>query len=71
MSYQTRTNNYRSSNSSIICGPGTMYNEITKPKPVTKVYNSNTNTYDVTVPYVKVSKSRSGSRTKSKKNKSK
>ena len=59
MSYNTRTNAYRSSNSEIVSGPGTMYNEITRPRSSTKQYNDNTNTHDVTVPYIKVSKSNS------------
>lgn len=44
-----RSNAYRSSNSVIISGPGTMYNEVTRPKSTTKQYNENTNTHDVTV----------------------
>ena len=57
MSYNTRTNAYRSSNSAIVSGPGTMYNEVTRPRSYTKQYNDNTNTYNVTVPYIKVSRS--------------
>ncbi len=74
MSYQTRTNNYRSSNSTIIAGPGTMYNEITRPKPITKVYDNNTNTYAVTAPYIKSTKTRkktNARKTKTNKSKSK
>ena len=59
MSYQARSNAYRSSNSVIISGPGTMYNEVTKPKSNTKQYNENTNTHDVTAPYIKTRKSKS------------
>ena len=54
-----KSNAYRSSNSVIVSGPGTMYNEITRPKSVTKSYNENTNTHNVTVPYIKTSKSKS------------
>ena len=57
MSYNTRTNAYRSSNSVIVSGPGTMYNESTRPRSYTKQYNDNTNTYNVTVPYIKISRS--------------
>ena len=53
MSLRERTNAYRSSNSVIVGGPGTMYNEITRPKSHTKQYNENTNTHNVTVPYIK------------------
>ena len=70
MSYNSRTNAYRSSNSVIISGPGTMYNEVTKPKSKSKQYNENTNTHDVTVrpvtglrtksvPYIKTSRTKS------------
>ena len=45
------TNKYRSPSSTIVAGPGTMYNEVTKMKPVTNRVNENTNTYAVTVPY--------------------
>ena len=45
------TNKYRSPSSTIIAAPGTMYNEVTKLKPVTNRVNENTNTYAVTVPY--------------------
>ena len=41
---------YGSPNSTIISGPGVMYNEVTKIKPVNKRVNENTNTYAVTVP---------------------
>ena len=41
---------YNSSNSTIIAGPGVMYNEVTMMKPVTTRVNENTNTYVVTVP---------------------
>ena len=58
MSFNKRTNAYRSSESVIVSGPGTMYNEITRPKPNAKQYNTNTNTHDVTVPYIKSSNSR-------------
>ena len=57
MSFNKRTNAYRSSESVIISGPGTMYNEITRPKTNTKQYNANTNTHDVTAPYIKSSNS--------------
>lgn len=66
MSSHPKTNAYRSSNSTIVSGPGTMYNEITRPKPVTRQYNSNTNTHDVTVPYVKTRRSKSTQSRKSK-----
>ena len=66
MSYNTRTNAYRSSNSEIVSGPGTMYNEVTRPRSSMKQYNTNTNTYNVTAPYVKVSKSKSSKVSKSK-----
>ena len=58
MSFNKRTNAYRSSESVIVSGPGTMYNEITRPKPNTKQYHANTNTHDVTTPYIKTSNSR-------------
>mgnify|MGYP001099664705 CR=1 FL=1 len=60
MSSVARTNAYRSSSSVIVSGPGTMYNEITRPKSYTKQYNENTNTYNVTAQPI------SGLRTKSK-----
>ena len=41
---------YNSSNSTIVAGPGVMYNEVTKMKPGTTRVNENTNTYAVTVP---------------------
>ncbi len=41
---------YMSSNSTITAGPGVMYNEVTKMKPVNNRVNENTNTYAVTVP---------------------
>ncbi len=53
-----KTNAYRSSKSVIVSGPGTMYNEITRPKQAPKQYNANTNTYDVTIPYMKSTVSR-------------
>ena len=58
MSFNKRTNAYQSSESVIISGPGTMYNEVTRPKTNVKQYNANTNTHDVTVPYIKSSNSR-------------
>ena len=58
MSFNKRTNAYRSSESVIVSGPGTMYNEITRPKPSAKQYHANTNTHDVTAPYIKTSNSR-------------
>ena len=61
-SYQARSNAYRSSNSVIVSGPGTMYNEVTRPKSTKKQYNENTNTHDVTMPYIKTSKSKSKAR---------
>lgn len=67
MSHYSRTNAYRSSNSVIVCGPGTMYNEITRPKSNTKQYHENTNTYSVTVPYMHTAKVRKNN-TKSSKN---
>ncbi len=68
MSFNTKTNAYRSSNSVIVSGPGTMYNEVTRPKANTKQYNNNTNTHDVTAPYIKSSnkrKSKSSNKRKS------
>lgn len=41
---------YTSSNSTITAGPGVMYNEVTKMRPVDTHVNENTNTYAVTVP---------------------
>ena len=41
---------YTSSNVTITAGPGVMYNEVTKMKPVNTRVNENTNTYAVTVP---------------------
>lgn len=41
---------YNSSNATITAGPGVMYNEVTKMKPVNTRVNENTNTYAVTVP---------------------
>ena len=41
---------YTSSNSTITAGPGVMYNEATKMKPINTRINENTNTYVVTVP---------------------
>ena len=67
MSLRERTNAYRSSNSVIVSGPGTMYNEVTRPKSYMKQYNENTNTHDVTAPYIKTSKSKSKTRKKPKK----
>lgn len=67
MSLRERTNAYRSSNSVIVGGPGTMYNEVTRPKSTTHQYHSNTNTHDVTAPYIKTSKSKSKAGKKSKK----
>ena len=58
MSFNTRTNAYRSNNSVIVSGPGTMYNEVTRPRSNTKQYYANTNTHDVTAPYIKSSNSR-------------
>ena len=40
---------YTSSNATITAGPGVMYNEVTKIKPVNTRVNENTNTYAVTV----------------------
>ena len=64
-----KTNAYRSSESVIVSGPGTMYNEVTRPKSNARQYNANTNTHDVTVPYVKTrrSKSTKGGKRKQKK----
>ena len=63
------TNKYRSPSSTIVAGPGTMYNEVTKMKPVTNRVNENTNTYAVTVPikYKPKTKSKKKSSTKKKK----
>ena len=41
---------YTSSNATITSGPGVMFNEITKMKPINTRVNENTNTYAVTVP---------------------
>ena len=41
---------YTSSNVTITAGPGIMFNEITKMKPINTHVNENTNTYAVTVP---------------------
>ena len=41
---------YTSSNVTITAGPGVMYNEVTKMKPVNTRVNENTNTYSVNVP---------------------
>ena len=60
--YNSRTNAYRSSNSVIVSGPGTMYNEITRPRSSTKQYHENTNTYAATAPYIKTRKSKSKTR---------
>ena len=68
MSFNAKTNAYRSSNSVIVSGPGTMYNEVTRPKANTKQYNANTNTHNVTAPYIKSSngrKSKSSNKRKS------
>ena len=54
---KVRSNAYRSSNSLIISGPSTMYNEITRPRSSTKQYHENTNSYAVTAPYIKTRKS--------------
>ena len=70
MSGRDRTNAYRSSNSVIVGGPGTMYNEVTRSRSITKQYNDNTNTHAVTVPYIKTPKNRK-SKSKSRKNKNK
>ncbi|KAK8875823.1 hypothetical protein M9Y10_005998 [Tritrichomonas musculus] len=70
MSGRDRTNAYRSSNSVIVAGPGTMYNEVTRSRSITKQYNDNTNTHAVTVPYIKTPKNRK-SKSKSRKNKNK
>ena len=67
MSYNSRTNAYRSSNSVIVSGPGVMYNKVTRPKSYTKQYNENTNTHDVTAPYIKTRQSKSKNNKKSKK----
>lgn len=68
MSLRERSNAYRSSNSVIVSGPGTMYNEVTRQRSYTKQYNENTNTHDVTVPYIKTY---SGTSTKTRTSKSK
>ena len=54
---KVRSNAYRSSNSVIVSGPGTMYNEVTRPRSSTKQYHENTNSYAVTAPYIKTRKS--------------
>lgn len=62
------SNKYRSSSSTIIAGPGTMYNEATQPRPINTRVNENTNTYAVTVPikYKPKTKSKKKSSTKKK-----
>ena len=67
MSSRSSTNKYRSPSSTIIAGPGMMYNEVTKMKPVTNRVNENTNTYAVTVPYKHKPKRKNKSSTKKKK----
>ena len=62
MSGRDRTNAYRSSNSVIVGGPGTMYNEVTRSRSLPTRYHDNTNTHDVTVPYIKTSKRKSKTR---------
>lgn len=47
---------YGSANVTIAAGPGVMYNEITKMKPVNTHINENTNTYVVTVPIQRTQK---------------
>ena len=61
------TNKYRSPSSTIVAGPGTMYNEVTKMKPVTNRVNENTNTYAVTVPYKYKPKTKSKKKSSTKK----
>ena len=51
--YDRYTNKYTSSNAVIIAGPGTMYNEITRQKPVKNIVNENTNTYAITTKSLK------------------
>lgn len=63
------TNKYRSPSSTIVAGPGTMYNEVTKLKPVTNRINENTNTYAVTVPYKYKPKTKSKKKSSTKKKK--
>ena len=63
------TNKYRSPSSTIVAGPGTMYNEVTKMKPVTNRVNENTNTYAVTVPYKYKPKTKSKKKSSTKKKK--
>lgn len=63
------TNKYRSPSSTIIAAPGTMYNEVTKMKPVTNRVNENTNTYAVTVPYKYKPKTKSKKKSSTKKKK--
>lgn len=45
----SKTNNYKSSASVIVSGPGTMFNEVTRHKPTSIRINENTNTNAVTV----------------------
>ena len=63
------TNKYTSPNSTIVASPGTMYNEITRPRQKTKTYYTNDNTYAVTVPKIptKVKKSHKSKSKKTKK----
>ena len=63
------TNKYRSPSSTIVAGPGTMYNEVTKMKPVTNRVNENTNTDAVTVPYKSKPKTKSKKKSSTKKKK--
>lgn len=44
------TNRYTSSNSTIIAGAGTMFNETTHIRETKHRVNENTNTYSITVP---------------------
>lgn len=46
-----KANKYTSPSSTIVSGPGMMYNEATKMKPINTRVNENTNTYAVTVSY--------------------
>lgn len=59
MSGRERSNAIRSSNSVIVSGQGTMYNEVTRLRSYSKSYHDNANTYKLIVPYIKTRKSKS------------
>lgn len=59
MSGRERSNAIRSSNSIIVSRQSTMYNEVTRPRSLSKSYHDNANTYNLIVPYIKTRKSKS------------